>query len=238
MKYIIKNPDGSIDWKNGAEMILIQRARIVAGAKMKLEKLKEVMMPYKDDNHILVYCGATTIIDPSYKEDFPDAEDIKQIEAVQYILSNDLSMKVAKFTSSESAEQRKILKKEFDLGKDIQALVAIRCLDEGVNIPSVDKAFILASSTNPKEYIQRRGRVLRNYSGKTHAVIYDFVTLPRNLESISRTDDLSFDRSLIRREITRVKDFARLSVNIRDSDILIDEIERVYGDVNEGGDEL
>lgn len=234
-KYIIKKPDGSIDWKNGAEMIMIQRARIVAGAKMKLEKLKEVMTPYKNDNHILVYCGAATVFDSLYKEGLPDKEELKQIEAVQFILSNELNIRVAKFTSSETAEQRNILKKEFDLGKDIQVLAAIRCLDEGVNIPSIDKAFILASSTNPKEYIQRRGRVLRTYPGKTHATIYDFVTLPRDLDSISRTDDLSYDMSLIRREIIRVKDFAKLSLNIRDSDMLIEEIEKVYGHIKEEG---
>lgn len=216
-------------------MIMIQRARIVAGAKMKLEKLKEVMTPYKNDNHILVYCGAATVFDSLYKEGLPDKEELKQIEAVQFILSNELNIRVAKFTSSETAEQRNILKKEFDLGKDIQVLAAIRCLDEGVNIPSIDKAFILASSTNPKEYIQRRGRVLRTYPGKTHATIYDFVTLPRELDSISRTDDLSYDMSLIRREIIRVKDFAKLSLNIRDSDMLIEEIEKVYGHIKEEG---
>ena len=46
------------------------------------------------------------------------------------------------------------------------------------NIPSIKTAFILASSTNPKEYIQRRGRVLRTFPGKRHADIYDFITLP------------------------------------------------------------
>lgn len=81
-------------------------------------------------------------------------------------------MKVAKFTSEEDAQKREILKREFDEGESIQVLIAIRCLDEGVNIPSIRKAFILASSTNPKEYIQRRGRVLRKCPGKKYADIY------------------------------------------------------------------
>ena len=66
----------------------------------------------------------------------------------------------------------------------LQALVAIKCLDEGVNIPNIHTAFILASSTNPKEYIQRRGRVLRKAPGKDYAVIYDFVTLPFPIDEI------------------------------------------------------
>ena len=67
----------------------------------------------------------------------------------------------------------------------MQALVAIRCLDEGVNIPSIETAFIMASSTNPKEYVQRRGRVLRKFPGKKRAVIYDFVTLPIPLDDVA-----------------------------------------------------
>ena len=76
-------------------------------------------------------------------------------------------MRITKFTSEESAEERERIKADFAEGKHLQALVAIRCLDEGVNIPSIRTAFILASSTNPKEYIQRRGRVLRKYPGKS-----------------------------------------------------------------------
>ena len=140
----------------------------------------------------------------------------------------------SQFTSNEDAKTRELLKREFDEGSIIQALVAIRCLDEGVNIPSIDKAIILASSTNPKEYIQRRGRVLRIYKNKTHAVIYDFVTLPRKLDEVSSTIGFGHDLSLIKRELIRVKDFARLSLNEFDSDKLICEIEGVYGYITEG----
>lgn len=90
-------------------------------------------------------------------------------------------MKVSQFTSNESVEERAVLKREFAKGDTLQALIAIKCLDEGVNIPSIKTAFILASTTNPKEYIQRRGRVLRLSEGKEYAEIYDFITLPRPL---------------------------------------------------------
>ena len=90
---------------------------------------------------------------------------LDKVEAVSDLLGNKLNMRIAQFTSSESAEEREILKR-FAEGKHVRALVAIRCLDEGVNIPSIKMAFILASSTNPKEYVQRRGRVLRKAPGK------------------------------------------------------------------------
>ena len=226
-KYIIKHPDGSVEYTKKAEMLLIKRSRIVAGAKMKLDKLAEIIKDFKHDNHLLIYCGATTVVDNDYKEGVPSDEEERQIDAVSKILNNE-GIISSQFTSKEDSRQRELLKREFDSGKSMQALVAIRCLDEGVNIPSIDKAIILASSTNPKEYIQRRGRVLRTYSGKSFAIIYDFVTLPRNLNDITAMTDLTYDIGLIKRELTRVKDFASLSLNEYQSEKIIDEIEGVY----------
>lgn len=232
-KYIIKHPDGSVEYTKKAEMLLIKRSRIVAGAKMKLDKLAEIIKDFKHDNHLLIYCGATTVVDNDYKEGVPSDEEERQIDAVSKILNNE-GIISSQFTSKEDTRQRELLKREFDSGKSMQALVAIRCLDEGVNIPSIDKAIILASSTNPKEYIQRRGRVLRTYSGKSFAIIYDFVTLPRNLNDITAMTDLTYDIGLIKRELTRVKDFASLSLNEYQSEKIIDEIEGVYGSINGG----
>ena len=68
-------------------------------------------------------------------------------------------MKVAKFTAEETMDERKDIINKFSNGIDLQAIVAIKCLDEGVNIPAIRNAFILASTSNPREFIQRRGRV-------------------------------------------------------------------------------
>lgn len=233
VKYIKRNKDGSIEYSKKAEMILIKRSRIVSGARMKLRKLAEIAQKHKNDNHLLVYCGSTTVTDNDYDENKITDEEIRQIDAVTSILHK-LGITSSQFTSKEDARTRELLKREFDEGNVIKALVAIRCLDEGVNIPSIDKAIILASSTNPKEYIQRRGRVLRTYKNKTHAIIYDFVTLPRNLNEVSSENGFGYDLSLIKREIIRVKDFAKLSLNEYDSDELITEIEDAYGYIQEG----
>ena len=212
------------------KMLLIKRARIVAGAAEKIYSLKEQMQKYKKDNHMLVYCGATTIRDPNYQEGHADEEEKKQINIVADMLGNELSMRISKFTSEEPAKERKSLKRAFDESKHLQALVAIRCLDEGVNIPSIKTAFILASSTNPKEYIQRRGRVLRKYPGKTHAVIYDFITLPISLNDVGNfsPEILGSVRGLVLREIVRMKDFAKISENPWAVDSLINQIEDAY----------
>lgn len=214
------------DLPPSVKMLLIKRARIVAGAHAKLSKLAATITPYADKNHMLVYCGATTIEDPGYVEDRPEENEIRQIDAVSSLLGNDLRMKVAQFTSRENAEKRELLKQEFSEGKQIQALVAIRCLDEGVNIPSIETAFILASSTNPKEYVQRRGRVLRKARGKKYAIIYDFVTLPMDPAEVSSypSEIVESSKSLAAREVTRMQDFARISENPAESQELINSL--------------
>ncbi|MCI9362498.1 MAG: DEAD/DEAH box helicase family protein [Hungatella sp.] len=214
-----------------AKRLMITRARLVAAAREKVDRLVEEMRKFKNDNHMLVYCGATTMRDIDYDEDTPPEDDKKQVDIVTDLLGNSLDMKVAKFTSEETAEQRDRLKVEFDEGESLQALIAIRCLDEGVNIPSIRKAFILASSTNPKEYIQRRGRVLRKFKGKTHADIYDFVVSPLPIDQIDAYDEetIRLSQSLVKREIVRMKDFADLAENTSVADDYIYSFIERYG---------
>lgn len=229
-KNIHKDKNGKPVLNEYVKMLLIKRARIVAGAAEKITRLKEKIEDYKDDNHMLVYCGATTMHDVDYQEGKPPVDEARQIDIVANMLGNDLHMRVSKFTSEEDAEERERIKDDFAAGTQLQALVAIRCLDEGVNIPSIKTAFILASSTNPKEYVQRRGRVLRKFPGKEYATIYDFVTLPIPLDDISQydLDVIESVRSLAKREIDRIKDFAAIAENPYDSDFLIADMQREY----------
>ena len=210
------------------ELLAIKRSRLVAGAIQKLAALKREIEPYKNENNILVYCGATTIADSDDGSD--DESDIRQIEAVTKILGNELGMSVARFTSEESAEERASIKEHFQDGNGLQAIVAIKCLDEGVNIPGIRTAFILASTTNPKEYIQRRGRVLRKAPNKDFAEIYDFVTLPRPLDTVPglTLDQAERDKTLVKKELRRVKEFGSLAMNSMRARKLILEIEDVY----------
>lgn len=237
-KTIIRNGGASqenIDKNPYIEMLLIKRARIISGCKEKVPKLVEVMKPYRTDNYILVYCGATKYDNDS--SDLKDDDEVRQIEEVNKRLYYELGMKVHKFTSEESKEERDEIKRMFASGTELQVITAIKCLDEGVNIPAIKKAFILASSTNPKEYIQRRGRVLRRAKGKEYAEIFDFITLPRPLEEVQfcSEEELSCDLSLVRKEFLRMIDFAETARNPFEIDKLKEDIQNAYNQSFNGG---
>ncbi len=93
---------------------------------------------------------------------------------------------------------------------EIQVLTAKRVLDEGVNVPEIKRAFILASTTVERQWVQRRGRILRRCDaiGKDHGVIHDFVAMPPS-ELVTDEDA----RQLVRSELKRVEEFARLARN-------------------------
>ena len=94
---------------------------------------------------------------------------------------------------------------------DLQVLTAKRVLDEGVNIPEICKAFILASTTVERQWVQRRGRLLRTCKaiGKSHSVIHDLLALPPGMDEGLDPDA----RSLVRSELRRALEFARLARN-------------------------
>ena len=133
-----------------------------------------------------------------------------QLESVNALVKQ-LGLLFHQLTYEETAnldETRRILR-TFQEGT-LRVLTAKRVLDEGINIPQIRKAFILASTTVERQWIQRRGRLLRRCEdiGKTHSVIHDFVALP------PEADDIDNDaRSLIRSELLRVQEFARLARN-------------------------
>lgn len=230
-KCIIKDKKGKYRLNKRGEMLALKRSRIVAGAQEKLEALKEEIKPYINDNNILVYCGATNVaLDATDIDNDAYYGDVRQIEAVVHILGNELAMSVAKFTSEENAETRALIKDNFQKGDGLQAIVAIKCLDEGVNIPGIRTAFVLASTTNPKEYIQRRGRVLRKAQGKSFAEIYDFVTLPRPLDTVSSltVEQANRDKTLVKNELARIREFGRLAINSMVAHDLIWDIQEAY----------
>ena len=205
------------------EFLLLRRARIIAGARNKITSLKEEIRPYKNDHNILIYCGAVKYGEDDYGTDY---DGKKQIQIVEKMLHNDLGMNTCRFTAEENEKDRINIIDSFK-NQELQALVAIKCLDEGMNIPAIKTAFILASSTNPKEYIQRRGRVLRKYPGKEYANIYDFVTLidPRSLQN---SNDVRLASNLAKKELNRVQDFILLCSNPSDNNKIVDKIEDDY----------
>lgn len=234
INHLKKNKSGKMELDTYGQKLAIKRSRIVAGAQNKLDVFREQILPYKDKTNILVYCGATTVLPDSdsylNNEDFEKSEmGERQIIAITKIMGNEMNMEVSRFTSEEDIETRKVITERFKSEK-LQAIIAIKCLDEGVNIPSIKTAFILASTTNPKEYIQRRGRVLRKWPGKKYAELYDFVTLPRVLDTVLNytKEEIKGDLSLVKNELRRIKEFSSIAMNKMDSLSLIDEIQSTY----------
>ena len=225
---ISQSTDELTDYK---KQLLIKRARIIAGAKNKLEKLNEIIKPYVKDNNLLIYCGAINYNTEGYLQN--DDTGKKQIDKVIKNLFKNYGMICSKFTSEEDTETRTQTLNAFK-NNVVQALVAIKCLDEGINIPSIKTAFILASSSNPKEYIQRRGRVLRKYPGKTHAEIYDFITLPypANKKINFNSPTIKYEQALIKKELIRMQDFIDISNNISENNEILKEIKVQYGMYN------
>lgn len=197
--------------------LLFRRARLIANAENKLKVLETLMMNNLDSKYNIFYCGDGVI------------EGERQIDKVIKLLGKQLKMKVHPFTARESKDERQLLLQEFEKG-DLQGLVAIRCLDEGVDIPATQNAYILASSANPREFIQRRGRILRKHKNKKFAYIHDFIVIPRKLEEIKEIDTTTFniERKLIKRELKRFSEFAELAINGPQASLKILEIKEKY----------
>lgn len=185
------------------KMYLFRRARILGRAQAKMVKLGEIMSELRDTTHNLVYCSDASLLGA-------DESPIRHIEAVTKIIGWDLKMSVNSYTHLTPVEERARLRQMLASG-ELQVLTAIRCLDEGVDIPEVRRGFILASSTNPRQFIQRRGRLLRLAEGKERADLFDFLTIPPREEM----DDSTFgiERRLVRREMERIVYFAKDAQN-------------------------
>lgn len=201
-------------------ILLAQRARMIGVAENKQKILRKSLEQRKDDTHILVYCG-----DGSLRESDSD-ETLRHVDAVSRMMGNDLGMRVATYTHLTPLEDREIIRRQLDTG-ELQAVIAIRCLDEGVDIPSVKTAYILASSTNPRQFIQRRGRVLRKHPSKKHAEIYDTIVVPPD-EVISYESE----RSLFRKELNRFAEFANIALNSGEARELILPLQQRFGSLD------
>ena len=185
----------ALDESNEAfERLLIRRATLLNRAENKLAKLAELLEAKTDSlHHALFYCAP------------------RRIEPVIDLLTS-LGMRIAKFTAEESAIERQELLEMFASGH-LRALVAMKCLDEGVDVPSTQTAYILASSSNPKEFIQRRGRILRRAHGKDHAEIHDFIVVPSAEHRQYSEGTFEVDRKIVERELRRFNEFAGMALN-------------------------
>jgi len=187
--------------------LMLKRARLITAAENKIETLRQMKAKIAGTRYNLFYCGDQKEADERY------------VEKVNKVLSFEFGLKSHTFTASEDKQTREYVLDSFAKG-DIEAITAIRCLDEGVDIPQLQRAFILSSGTNPKEFIQRRGRILRKSPGKESADIYDFFVVPTldRLEIRGMDEsELAIERKILNREFERFKEFADLALNKQDA---------------------
>ena len=193
----------SIADNNSLNILLNKRARIINGTINKPIALRNILNNMQPKQHSLFYCAEGSYDNPENNQD----DDTKQIQVISSLL-NEMGWKTSRFTANEDKLQREAILENFKSG-NIHSLVAMKCLDEGIDVPACDTAFILASSRNPRQFIQRRGRILRRSFGKEKAVIYDFfVTLP-----VNEVDDGGIERRLLIAEVKRINEFANLAIN-------------------------
>jgi len=202
-----------VDTEERLKRLLLQRSQIVSAAENKLPLLlnlfkkqitasREAGVELQD---VLIYCAPG-----------------KHREILHAVSS--LGLRCHEFVHTVSMENRVSLLQQFVRG-DIQVLIAIHCLDEGVDIPSTRTAYFLSSTTNPREFIQRRGRILRKFEGKPRADVYDFIVVPDINYSHLRKDH---DFSLLRREMPRFAEFSANAENEFEARAVIREIVNAF----------
>ena len=189
-----------------AKKLLIKRARLLASARNKMPLLRDLLSLKRSEKHILIYCG-----DGQVEGDVGEGTK-RQIEEVARIVGEELRMTCAMYTADTKPKRRQELLFEFERGL-IQVLIAIRCLDEGVDVPATKTAILLASSTNPRQFIQRRGRVLRRFPGKEHAIIHDVFVLPPEDSMSSDSPEYRSARTMFRSQLLRAQEFSSIAEN-------------------------
>ncbi|MDB9372590.1 DNA phosphorothioation system restriction enzyme [Nodularia sphaerocarpa] len=209
--------EGNLEDNEDLKPLLMQRARLIGTAENKLTALQELMTTRRESTHTLFYCSDGS-------PETGQRSSLRQLKAVAKILGVDLGYRVSTYTAQTSLKERETLRCQFESG-ELQGLVAIRCLDEGVDIPAIQTAVILSSSGNPRQFIQRRGRVLRPHIGKERATIFDMIVLPPDLDR----ETIEIERNLLKKELRRFVEFADLADNAGEARMKLLDLQKRYG---------
>ena len=209
-------------------MLLIKRKRIIHKAFNKLDIFKEIvsqrLIEKGNLKYTLVYVPEGNFPDTYEADTYDNRNTIKYDPESEHLIDQFTQVireagdkiTVKEFTS-QLADREQTLK-DFASG-NLEVLTSMKCLDEGVDVPRSELAVFCASTGNPRQFIQRRGRILRTHPEKEFAIIHDLVVIP---EVNPSTEMYKMERSLVQSELTRVKNFALLSKNV---DYTINELE-------------
>ena len=194
--------NSKIPEKKMLEMTLLKRARIIRDAESKFEKFIDWIKIQKDDmKYTLIYCSEKQIV------------KVKKKLNQEGITNREITAK----NPSKPSERIDIIK-YFSSG-NYDCIVANRVLDEGVDIPAAKNCIMLASTGNPKQFIQRRGRVLRKFDGtykdhskKEYAKIYDILIIP-DISSNYTEEEIKIEQGIAASQIKRQKEMASAALN-------------------------
>ena len=210
-------------YKEEASNLLIQRKRIIHQASNKKNKLVEIIneINYDDFKHTIVYVPEG--FEPDYSQSdasIIDDVDLRIIDDYNTTIK-DLGIKTHQIVGGMNMDVRENILEQFNDGV-IQVLTAMKTLDEGVDIPATKCAVFCASTGNPRQFIQRRGRILRNFEGKEFATVYDLIIEPNdisywNLYPKDKREKLQkMEINIFRNELFRVANFLYASENLSD----------------------
>ena len=213
--------------------LLLKRRRIIHKARNKQDAFKNIIEErYKEKGNLkytLVYVPEG--LKPDSIADVYDSSDVVEDdmeadklinEYTQIVMDVSNTTTVRKFVSGQ--KNREAILKDFENG-DLEVLTSMKCLDEGVDVPRSELAIFCASTGNPRQFIQRRGRILRTHKEKKYAYIHDLVVVP---DIGADCVDYEMERKLILSELKRVRDFASLSRNLDYSYTELEEVLNFY----------
>lgn len=216
---ISKDLTKHIDYETGkyrdsdfVKTLLLKRRRIIHKARRKIDAMLDVIEEIGKDSFKNAFIYVPEGEEPNYLENdtyFNDDINDRLIDVYMTAIYDKYGLKLSKFTG-DTGNRDEIL--ENFKSEKLHALLAMKCLDEGVDIPQTKIAIFCSSTGNPRQYIQRRGRVLRNYK-KQKAIIYDLIVNPGSDHTETDPFLKKIEKNLFLNELRRLVNFAVLSEN-------------------------
>ena len=204
-----------VEWKK----ILMERKRVIHKAEDKLNVYRNILREIGGDK--LKYCFVYVPEGLRYKDqdDFygsngdEDMGATRIIEELLQITKEEYpQLSCSTYTGYKSKKERANLLSSFEQGK-VNVLLAMKCLDEGVDVPRAEYGIFTSSTGNPRQFIQRRGRLLRLHKEKLFSTIYDIIVVPNYLSPGYSRTYWGMERGLVKSELSRVAYFANLATN-------------------------
>lgn len=210
--------------------LLLKRKRIIHKAANKMETFRKIIHDRQQDKgnlkYTLVYVPEGNATDSGAADRFDNKDNKEEDTFATHLIDaytqaiKDVSPETTVKRFTADTQNREEILSQFATG-DLEVLTSMKCLDEGIDVPRSELAIFCASTGNPRQFVQRRGRILRKHDNKPFAVIHDLVVAP---EVNLTTANYKMERSLLSGELRRVRNFALLSEN---ADAAIEELEYI-----------